>query len=78
MPGGAGGDLRKGGRDPFIRQIVRIGEGHAGQGFRHFPIIHQPMQGGRVISLQGAKRQALSYQRYKIIFHGSAAARQLR
>jgi hypothetical protein len=36
------------------------------------------MQGSRIISLQGAERKALRYQRYKIIFHGSAAARQLR
>jgi hypothetical protein len=36
------------------------------------------MQGGGIVSLQGAERETLRYQRYKIIFHGSAAARQLR
>jgi hypothetical protein len=36
------------------------------------------MQGGGIVSLQWTELQALRYQRYKIIFHGSAAARQLR
>jgi hypothetical protein len=36
------------------------------------------MQASRIISLQWTELQALRYQRYKIIFHGSAAARQLR
>jgi hypothetical protein len=61
MPSGAGRDLRAGGSDPFIRQIARIGEGHAREGFRHFPIIHQPMQGSRIIRAQGAKPQAFCY-----------------
>jgi len=78
MPGGTGGDLRAGGSDPFIRQIARIGEGHASERFRHFPIIDQAMQGSGIIGAQGAEREALRYQRYKIIFHGSAAVCQLR